>query len=118
LRACVPPWVEHQHTPALASFQDMIRFNEAIDEAWPNPAAYAEQVARSRDIFLAILGHDLRAPLQAVNMSTEVLLQGHAGQPGLEPGGQYQTVPGTWARWSTICWVCPQSTGQQPAYRT
>jgi signal transduction histidine kinase len=77
LRACVLRlWVEHQHTPALADFQDMIRFNEAIDEALAeSTAAYAEQVARSRDIFLAILGHDLRAPLQAVNMSTEMLLR-------------------------------------------
>ncbi|WP_411390464.1 sensor histidine kinase [Pseudomonas sp. MPB23] len=77
LRACVLRlWVEHLHTPTLADFQDMIRFNEAIDEALAeSTAAYAEQVARSRDIFLAILGHDLRAPLQAVNMSTEMLLR-------------------------------------------
>ena len=60
----------------MAYFQDMIRFNEAIDEALAeSTAAYAEQVNRSRDIFLAILGHDLRAPLQAVSMSTELLLR-------------------------------------------
>lgn len=60
----------------MTYFQDMIRFNEAIDEALAeSTAAYAEQVNRSRDIFLAILGHDLRAPLQAVNMSTEMLLR-------------------------------------------
>jgi signal transduction histidine kinase len=54
----------------------MIRFNEAIDEALAvSTAAYAELVNRSRDIFLAILGHDLRAPLQAVSMSTEILLR-------------------------------------------
>ncbi|MFO2463311.1 HAMP domain-containing histidine kinase [Pseudomonas sp. 15FMM2] len=77
LRACVIRlWVESMQTPQLTHFQDMIRFNEAIDEALAeSTAAYAEQVARSRDIFLAILGHDLRAPLQAVNMSTEILLR-------------------------------------------
>jgi signal transduction histidine kinase len=67
-------WVESLKTPDLAYFTDMIRFNEAIDEALAeSTAAYAEQVTRSRDIFLAILGHDLRAPLQAVTMSAEML---------------------------------------------
>ncbi|HEY0286612.1 MAG TPA: HAMP domain-containing sensor histidine kinase [Pseudomonas sp.] len=69
-------WVESLQAPDMASFQDMIRFNEAIDEALAeSTAAYAERVNRSRDIFLAILGHDLRAPLQAVSMSSEVLIR-------------------------------------------
>ncbi|MDU8499373.1 HAMP domain-containing sensor histidine kinase [Pseudomonas syringae] len=67
-------WVESLAAPQLADFQDVIRFNEAIDEALAeSTAAYAERVGRSRDIFLAILGHDLRAPLQAVSMSAELL---------------------------------------------
>ncbi|MGV6397724.1 sensor histidine kinase [Pseudomonas caspiana] len=67
-------WVESLKTPELAYFTDMIRFNEAIDEALAeSTAAYADQVERSRDIFLAILGHDLRAPLQAVSMSADLL---------------------------------------------
>ena len=69
-------WVASLHAPEQAHFTDMIRFNEAIDEALAeSTAAYAEQVNRSRDIFLAILGHDLRAPLQAVSMSTEMLVR-------------------------------------------
>ena len=77
LRACVIRlWVGTLQSPEMAYFQDMIRFNEAIDEALAeSTAAYAEQVNRSRDIFLAILGHDLRAPLQAVSMSTELLMR-------------------------------------------
>lgn len=77
LRACVIRlWVNSLESPDLAYFQDMIRFNEAIDEALAeSTAAYAEQVDHSRDIFLAILGHDLRAPLQAVSMSTEILMR-------------------------------------------
>ncbi|MCX2542813.1 HAMP domain-containing sensor histidine kinase [Pseudomonas sp. COW5] len=77
LRACVIRlWITHLKSPDMAAFQDMIRFNEAIDEALAeSTAAYAEQVNRSRDIFLAILGHDLRAPLQAVSMSTELLMR-------------------------------------------
>ena len=77
LRACVIRlWVDSLQSPDLAYFQDMIRFNEAIDEALAeSTAAYAEQVNHSRDVFLAILGHDLRAPLQAVSMSTELLMR-------------------------------------------
>jgi len=77
LRACViRMWVNSLQAPDLEYFQDMIRFNETIDEALAeSTAAYADQVNRSRDIFLAILGHDLRAPLQAVSMSTELLLR-------------------------------------------
>ncbi|MDL5592543.1 HAMP domain-containing sensor histidine kinase [Bacillus subtilis] len=77
LRACVIRlWVGTLQSPDMVYLQDMIRFNEAIDEALAeSTAAYAEQVNRSRDIFLAILGHDLRAPLQAVSMSTELLMR-------------------------------------------
>ncbi|MDR6916885.1 signal transduction histidine kinase [Pseudomonas sp. 3296] len=77
LRACVIRlWVDTLESPDLTYFQDMIRFNEAVDEALAeSTAAYADQVNHSRDIFLAILGHDLRAPLQAVSMSTELLMR-------------------------------------------
>nr|WP_314583584.1 HAMP domain-containing sensor histidine kinase [uncultured Pseudomonas sp.] len=69
-------WAESLNNPEIGHFTDMIRFNEAIDEALAeSTAAYAERVNRSRDIFLAILGHDLRAPLQAISMSSEVLMR-------------------------------------------
>lgn len=75
-------WVESLQVPDAASFQDMIRFNEAIDEALAeSTAAYAERSNRSRDIFLAILGHDLRAPLQAVGMCSDVLMR----KSGIDP---------------------------------
>lgn len=67
-------WVESLSAPRLDDFQDVVRFNEAIDEALAeSTAAYADRVNRSRDMFLAILGHDLRAPLQAIGMSAELL---------------------------------------------
>lgn len=47
--------------------QDIVRFNEAIDQSLADAAvAYAEKVNETRDMFLAILGHDLRSPLAAV----------------------------------------------------
>lgn len=47
--------------------QDIMRFNEAIDESLASAAvAYSTKVNETRDMFLAILGHDLRSPLAAV----------------------------------------------------
>ncbi|GLK91920.1 sensor histidine kinase [Pseudomonas turukhanskensis] len=78
-------WTDSLTQMELLHMRDLIRFNEAIDEALAeSTAAYAEQVNHSRDIFLAILGHDLRAPLQAVSMSSELL----AGRPGLDEKGR------------------------------
>jgi len=49
------------------STQDIVRFNEAIDESLADAAvAYSRKVNETRDMFLAILGHDLRSPLAAV----------------------------------------------------
>lgn len=56
--------------------QDMIRFNEAIDQALrASIASYTEAVEASRDMFLGVLGHDLRSPLSAIMLSAEGLLR-------------------------------------------
>lgn len=53
---------------------DMLRFNEAIDQAVAESTArYTEQAARTRDTFLAVLGHDLRTPLAAIAMAGDYL---------------------------------------------
>ncbi len=62
---------------------EMTRFNEAIDQALAESIAnYSNEVARSRDTFLAILGHDLRSPLSAIANSGLYL-----ASPGLLPPG-------------------------------
>jgi signal transduction histidine kinase len=56
------------------SLHDLIRFNEAIDEIiMATLAKYTEEVAKSRDMFLGILAHDLRSPLSAVLGAAELL---------------------------------------------
>lgn len=51
---------------SLDNTQNMMRFNEAIDQSLAEAAvAYADKMNETRDIFLAILGHDLRSPLAA-----------------------------------------------------
>jgi signal transduction histidine kinase len=58
------------------------RFNEAIDEVLMEAAiCYTEAVARNREQFLAILGHDLRNPLGAILMMTRRLVaSGHLAE--------------------------------------
>ena len=55
--------------------EDLTRFHEAIDQALAESVSrYARDLDQSRDMFLAILGHDLRTPLGAVLMSATGLL--------------------------------------------
>lgn len=59
-----------------AEFNDMTRFNEAIDEALAaSIVRYSDEVDRSRQTFLAILGHDLRSPLHSILMAASYLLK-------------------------------------------
>lgn len=75
LRACVLRlWLAQEGAAVEKATNDMLRFNEAIDQALAESAAkYSEQVNRTRDMFLAILGHDLRAPLANITLSGELL---------------------------------------------
>ena len=59
-------------TEEMAS--DMIRFNEAIDQALAESVmTYSSKSAKTRDTFLAILGHDLRTPLATMSMAAAYL---------------------------------------------
>src|SRR5437868_1726180 len=75
-------WLKHG-TQDETAFYQMTRFNEAIDQALAESISnYSDEVARSRDTFLAILGHDLRSPLAAIANSSLYLRS-----PGLLPPG-------------------------------
>jgi signal transduction histidine kinase len=50
------------------SLYDLTRFNEAVDQALTEAAVgYTFEVEKSRELFLGILGHDLRNPLAAIS---------------------------------------------------
>jgi signal transduction histidine kinase len=76
LRATVlRQWLPHVQQVTEATTNDMLRFNEGIDQAVAESTArFTEQTARARDTFLAILGHDLRTPLAAMSMAGEILM--------------------------------------------
>jgi signal transduction histidine kinase len=72
-------------TPAIDETE---RFNEAIDQALTESVArYTSHVTASRDMFLAVLGHDLRSPLQTIEMAGSVIVSPHlANADRLEVG--------------------------------
>ncbi|MEP6730917.1 MAG: sensor histidine kinase [bacterium] len=58
-----------------ADLDDLMRFNEAIDQALAESIErYTQDLDRSKEMFLAILGHDLRSPLGAVIMASQFML--------------------------------------------
>lgn len=58
-----------------AKIEDVVRFNEAIDQALTESVArYSVMLRQSQNLFLAILGHDVRTPLGAISMGAQFLL--------------------------------------------
>lgn len=56
--------------------EDLTRFNEAIDQSLAESVSrYTQDLDESKEMFLAILGHDLRSPLSAIIMSAEFMLE-------------------------------------------
>jgi signal transduction histidine kinase len=56
--------------------QDMLRFNEAIDQSITESITrFSAMVSDSQHVFLAILGHDVRNPLGAISMGTHLIMQ-------------------------------------------
>ncbi len=50
------------------------RFNEAIDQSLAEAiGSYTSRVDQSRRMFLAILGHDLRSPLNSISMAAQLI---------------------------------------------
>jgi signal transduction histidine kinase len=67
-------WQAAVHDPDEHDLQDLTRFNESIDQSLAEAIrSYSSSLDESRELFLAMLGHDLRAPLNAMMLSAEVL---------------------------------------------
>jgi signal transduction histidine kinase len=71
LRASViKQWVGHHRSLESTDLADLTRFNEAIDQAVTESVAhYTKTINNSRNLFLGILGHDLRNPIGAASMA-------------------------------------------------
>jgi len=68
-------WSEGQSEFDRSSLEEVTRFNEAIDQILAESMTrYAEDVDRSKELFLGVLGHDLRNPLGAIMMSATAMM--------------------------------------------
>ena len=68
-------WTRAKGTLTGDDLDDLTRFNEAIDQALAESITrYTHDIDKSKEMFLAILGHDLRSPLNAVSMASQFML--------------------------------------------
>lgn len=77
-------WVRQGLAPGAGDFDDMLRFNEAIDQAIAESvSSYSAELGKARDTFTAILGHDLRSPLGAILMSAHNVASHDIPEPAM-----------------------------------
>ena len=83
LRASVvKQWVAQHHTLASTDIEDLTRFNEAIDQAVTESVAhYTKTINDSRNLFLGVLGHDLRNPIGAASMAANFMVRSGSTDP-------------------------------------
>ena len=69
-------WTKAQGEIVPADLEDLTRFNEAVDQSLAESITrYTQDLDQSKELFLAILGHDLRNPLDAIRMSSSFMLE-------------------------------------------
>jgi signal transduction histidine kinase len=91
MEACLP------EAPLL---DDVIRFNEAIDQALAESITFfSAHVTKSRNLLLGMLSHDLRSPLQTIQMTAQYLRElqssddvGHAAVRLINSGARMQEL--------------------------
>ncbi|WP_431034802.1 sensor histidine kinase [Pseudomonas yamanorum] len=67
-------WLNHESFGQNHHVEDMIRFNESIDQALAESVAtYGQAVETTRKTVLGVLGHDLRSPLGAILMAGDLI---------------------------------------------
>lgn len=76
-------WRDSSPEPDTQDVDDLTRFNESIDQSVAKAvSSYTKRVDQARDLYLAILSHDLRNPLNSIAMSAELLRHEDIGQRG------------------------------------
>ena len=68
-------WLPQVSTMSSSTNDEMVRFNESIDQALAESVVtYSARADHTRELFLAVLGHDLRAPLSTLSMAGQLLM--------------------------------------------
>ena len=67
-------WIESAGNANIDDLNDVIRFNEAIDQALAESLkSFVREVDRARSLFMGVLGHDLRTPLSTISTCSTIL---------------------------------------------
>lgn len=67
-------WSAASEDVQAEDLEDVIRFNEAVDQAVAESlTTFMHEVDKTRDLFLGVLGHDLRGPLSTISNCAAVL---------------------------------------------
>ena len=75
-------WIEDKGELGDVDLVDLVRFNEAIDQALAESTArFMKEIEETRETFLGILGHDLRSPLGAIITSAKFMLEAEPPAP-------------------------------------
>jgi signal transduction histidine kinase len=67
-------WIDSSPEMDQLAIDQLIRFNEGIDQALSESTArFMQEIEESRDLAIAIMAHDLRNPLNAIVSSTQMI---------------------------------------------
>jgi signal transduction histidine kinase len=73
-------WMDDRQ-PEASDLDHVLRLNEAVDQALAESVAFfSAQVEQNRNLLLGTLGHDMRSPLQAIQMTASYLAALNAGE--------------------------------------
>jgi signal transduction histidine kinase len=69
-------WMKEKGEIRSSDLEDITRFNEAIDQSLTESITqFTEDLDNSKEMFLAILGHDLRTPIGAILTSATFMVE-------------------------------------------
>jgi signal transduction histidine kinase len=81
-------WID-DCAPKAPDLDDIIRFNEAIDQALAESViSFNAQIEQNRNLLLGMLGHDMRSPLQAIQVTSSYLAALNAGDQVSKAAGR------------------------------
>lgn len=76
-------WSAASPSVQVEDLEDITRFNEAVDQAIAESLeAFVAEVDKARDLFLGMLGHDLRGPLSTIASSATLDLRTRPNDAG------------------------------------
>jgi len=74
-------WKDAGGVSSNEDFNDMLRFNEGIDQALTESiSSFSVEIEGERNLLLGMIGHDMRNPLQAIRMTASYLQKLNAGE--------------------------------------